>query len=104
MIVFSTCASKREAKRIAGELVKRKHAACVNILPISSVFRWEGMIHREAEWLMLIKTRSEALRKLKTCILALHGCEVPEIIALRIADGLPSYLAWIDKEASSDSQ
>jgi len=94
----------KEAKSIAGELVKKKYAACVNILPVSSVFRWRGVIHREAEWLLLIKTRSEVFRKLKSCILALHSYEVPEIVSVRVADGLPSYLAWIDKETSSLTQ
>ena len=101
LLVLSTCGSKSEAKTIAGELVKRKFAACVNILPISSVFRWKNKIHNEAEWLLLIKTRSEIFPKLKKRILALHSYEVPEIVALRIVGGSSSYLAWIDEETSS---
>jgi len=100
LLVLSTCASKREAKTIAGELVKRKFAACVNILPISSIFRWKNKIHNQAEWLLLIKTRTEVFPKLKKCILTLHGYEVPEIIALRITGGSSSYLAWINEETS----
>jgi len=101
LIVFSTCKNKKEAKKIAEELVKRKYAACVNLLPVTSVFRWKGTVHRGAEWLLLIKSRSEVFSKLEECILSLHSYEMPEIIAFRIHDGLPSYLTWIDRETSA---
>ena len=100
LIVLSTCSSKQEAREIAEELVKRKLAACVNLLRVSSIFRWKGKVQSEAEWLLLIKTRSQVLRRLKACILELHSYEVPEIVACRIVGGLTSYLAWITEETS----
>jgi len=46
----------------------------------------------------MIKTRSEVFGKLQAQISELSSYEVPEIVSVKIDDGLPSYLKWIDKE------
>ena len=51
----------------------------------------------------MIKTRSAVFRELGNRILTLHGYDVPEIVMLRVADGLPPYLDWIDEQTSTDS-
>ena len=98
VVVFSICGSKKEAELIARELVKRKFAACVNMLPVTSFFRWDGKLQTESEWLLIIKTRSELFAKLKALISTLNRAEVPEIVSLKINDGLTSYLKWLDSE------
>jgi periplasmic divalent cation tolerance protein len=97
-IVLSTCGSMREARKIGHDLVKRRLAACVSILPVTSCYRWKNKIMSEREWLIVIKTKSEVFGTLKRRILALHSYELPEIVSLRIDDGLQPYLAWIDGE------
>jgi len=98
VIVFSTCGTGREASRIARELVRTRLAACVNILPISSFYRWKGRIQNESERLLIIKTRSEIFAKVRARIVALNSYEVPEVVCLKISGGLPTYLRWIDDE------
>lgn len=96
MIVFSTTASAKEANRIAQDLVARKLAACVNIVPISSYYRWKGKVVHDRECLMVIKTRSDAFARVKGRILALHAYQLPEIVAVKIDGGYKPYLEWID--------
>ncbi|MGA3108927.1 MAG: divalent-cation tolerance protein CutA [Candidatus Bathyarchaeia archaeon] len=98
VVVFSTCGSRREAGLIARELVKRRLAACVNILPVNSFFRWNNKLQNESEWLLIIKTRSELFARLKTRICTINQSQVPEIVSLKINDGLTSYLKWLDSE------
>ncbi|PIV52816.1 MAG: divalent-cation tolerance protein CutA, partial [Elusimicrobia bacterium CG02_land_8_20_14_3_00_37_13] len=44
-VVFVTCSTEKEAKKIARTLVGKKLAACVNIIPkISSLYWWQGKI------------------------------------------------------------
>ena len=44
-LVFTTCGSREEAQRIAREIVERRLAACVNIVPqIESVYRWQDKV------------------------------------------------------------
>ena len=101
IIVFSTCARKTEATKIAKELLKRRLAACVNIMPITSFYWWERRIAHGCEYLLLIKTRAQLFAKVRERILESNGYEVPEIVSVRIDNGLPAYLKWIDRETGT---
>ncbi|MBI3412864.1 MAG: divalent-cation tolerance protein CutA [Candidatus Aenigmarchaeota archaeon] len=90
------CTSKRaEAKKIAAVLVKEKLAACVNIVPVDSVYRWKGKLVKNRESLMVIKTKSSLFNRLKKRIRSLHSYTVPEIIELKISKGDKKYLRWV---------
>jgi periplasmic divalent cation tolerance protein len=95
-VVFTACGSAEEANRIARELVERRLAACVNIVPgVESVYRWKGEIESAAEWLLIIKTTAAAFEKLREAISELHSYDVPECVALTVEDGGADYLEWI---------
>jgi len=97
IVIFSTCANRKEALRIAQSLVKNKLAACVNIVDkIESLFWWEGKVDRSREVLLIIKSRQSKLTGIIKSVKALHSYEVPEIIALPITGGYKPYLNWID--------
>lgn len=93
-------APERVSAKIAEELVKKKVAACVNILPIRSIYSWKGKIEDDKENLLIIKTKKPRIEQLKEIIKEIHPYEVPECIVLPIEDGLPDYLKWIDETTS----
>lgn len=96
MIVFVTAATTDEAARIARALVEERLAACVNIAsPIVSVYRWEGQVQQDSEVLLIIKTTDARLPDLMRRVKALHSYQVPEVVAVPVADGSPDYLAWL---------
>jgi len=96
IIVLVTCSSEEEAVKISKALVEDRLAACVNLIsPVRSIYRWEGKIWDEREWLLMIKTRKERFKEIKTKVKALHSYSVPEIIALPIIEGSSSYLGWL---------
>ena len=96
LIILCTCPDRTTAERIAETVVSERLAACVNIAPgLTSIYRWEGQIQREAELLLLIKTRQAVYSRLEARIRALHPYQVPEIIALPIQAGSAAYLDWI---------
>jgi len=100
-VVFCTAGSEAEASRIAGALVERRLAACVNVVPgIRSTYRWEGEVKTDSEWLLIVKTRRDRFEDVRAAIRELHSYELPEIVMLDIAAGDPSYLAWIDEAMS----
>jgi periplasmic divalent cation tolerance protein len=68
----------------------------VQILPIRSVYRWEGRLCREPEFLLLIKTRAARFDAIAAFIRERHGYTTPEIIQLPIANGSEGYLRWLD--------
>ena len=98
IVVFVTCGSEDEGLKIARALVEEKLAACANMVsPLRSIYRWEGKICDEKEWLLLIKTRQSRFEDLAKRVKALHSYSVPEIIALPITEGSPAYLNWISE-------
>ncbi len=94
-IVLVTAPSQEEGETIARALVEAQMAACVALMPVHSVYRWQGQIESEPEWQLAIKTDLAQFPSLETKIRALHSYEVPEIIALPIVAGSEAYLQWI---------
>jgi periplasmic divalent cation tolerance protein len=102
IVVLCACPDETVADRIAGALVEERLAACVNRLAgVVSTYRWKGEIHRDRECLLLIKTTIERFAVLRERIVALHPYELPEVIAVDIARGLPAYLDWIAAETQA---
>ncbi|MDD4255795.1 MAG: divalent-cation tolerance protein CutA [Methanofollis sp.] len=94
-IVVLCTAPTRDAERIADLIVRKGLAACVNIMGVGSIYRWEGEIQHEREELMVIKTTGELLESLTETIGGAHPYAVPEIIALPVVGGHADYLAWV---------
>ena len=96
VVVLVTCGSEEEALKIANALVEAHLAACVNLVaPIRSIYRWEGKIWDEKEWLLIIKTQKHRFEELDKKVKSLHSYSVPEIISLPITEGAAAYLNWI---------
>jgi periplasmic divalent cation tolerance protein len=95
-IVLCTVGSESEAAKIAGELVARHLAACVNVLPdVRSTYRWQGEVRTDREWLLVAKTRRDRFDELSRAIHELHSYELPEVVMIDIERGDAAYLAWI---------
>lgn len=97
-IVLVTASSRTEAEAIAHTLVEGKLAACVGLMPIHSVYTWKGDICSSDEWQLIIKTDLNQFDALAVMVAQVHSYEVPEIIALPIVAGSPSYLQWISQQ------
>jgi periplasmic divalent cation tolerance protein len=95
-IVIVTIDDYNLAIQISKILISEQLAACCNIIPnITSIYRWEGEIHSDSEFLILIKTTQENLENIEKRITELHSYDVPEIISFEITSGNKPYLNWI---------
>jgi len=96
VMAMTTTNTEREAKKLASLIVDARLAACVQIVPkIHSIYRWEGQIHDDQEYLLLIKTGQELIEKLKRLMEKNHSYEVPEFLVVPIVDGTENYLEWM---------
>lgn len=96
IVVLMTVGSEGEAIRLSRILVKAELAACVNIIPgVRSIFKWDGNITEEQEFMLLAKTVSQAFDQLVSMVKANHSYSVPEVIALPVKYGSEEYLSWI---------
>ncbi len=95
--IYITVKDEAEARKIGRALVEEKLAACVNIHPINSIYRWRGEILEEDELALEVNTRTELTSAVINRVKALHSYEVPCIISSPIIDSNPDYLKWIDE-------
>ena len=99
IVVLSTCASAEEAERLARRVIDDHLAACVNVLsPVRSFYRWKGVIEDSAEWLLITKSVRDKFDALRAALESAHTYEIPEVIAISVIEGSPSYLSWIERE------
>lgn len=97
-IIYTTAKDEKEAKKLGRALIKERLVACVNLLPISSMYHWEGKVEENKEVGMLIKTRKRLVRKTIKRIKELHTYEVPCIVSFNLDKGNKEFLKWIKKE------
>lgn len=97
-MVYITASTKTEAKKVAGFLVRKKLAACVNVIPrIESVYWWKGKIERHGEAGIIAKTKCSLVDKLTAAVKSVHSYTVPCIIAIPITKGNRDYFKWIEE-------
>lgn len=98
IVILCNTNSQENAELIAKILVTEEFCACVNIIPrIQSIYKWQGKIENDTEFLMLIKTKNELFEAVKARIQNLHPYEVPEIISFDITNSNKEYLDWINQ-------
>ena len=103
VLILSAASTHDEAGRIAEALVAERLAACVQLSPIESWYRWEGKIEHAPETRLHIKTTADRADQVRDRIRALHSYEVPEIVILPLGGGSAEYLEWIAEGVRSES-
>jgi periplasmic divalent cation tolerance protein len=93
-VVLTTTGSDDEARGIGRSLVEARLAACVQRLPIASVYEWRAGIEEAPEVLLLIKTTVERYAEVESWLRGHHPYEVPEILMLRAERTSLPYLEW----------
>ena len=100
-VVLMTAPDAETAQRVARALVDERLIACANVLPgVTSIYRWEGAVHTDAECLVVMKTREALVPRLMERATALHPYEVPELLSLSVTEGLPAYCHWVLNETA----
>jgi periplasmic divalent cation tolerance protein len=96
IIILVTTKDKQEAEKITLLLLKERLIACANIVnPVTSFFHWSGKIDKAEECLIVMKSRADLFTQVAEHVKGLHSYEVPEILALPIAEGSAAYLDWM---------
>jgi periplasmic divalent cation tolerance protein len=99
-VVTTTVDSAEAAESLARGIVEARLGACVQIVPIRSVYRWDGEVRVDAEWQCVVKTSATRVDELVAHIKANHTYDVPEVIVTPVVGGNDDYLAWVSEETS----
>ncbi len=102
LLVLTSLPDRGSAERLAKILVESQAAACVNVLAeCHSTYRWQGKMETASEVPVMVKTTHAAYPRVEAAIRAHHSYELPEIIAIPVAGGLPAYLEWVARETQT---
>ena len=94
-MVMTAVGSEAVAEMLAQQLVEARLAACVQVMPVKSFYVWQGESRKEAEYLLLVKTRAALYAQVESFILAHHPYDTPEILQVPVAAGSNAYLQWL---------
>lgn len=104
LLVMISCSDQHEAKRIGEILLKKKYAACVQIVnAVDSIFLWppkKNQLDYANEALLLVKTLDTKWNTLEKAVISAHSYKNPEIIAVTLSRVTKKYLTWLTSELS----
>ena len=101
LLAISTFPDAELARSVSRKLVGQKLAACANIgSTVQSIYHWQGKIEEGSETLVFFKTTRDRFHEFSRALQSLHPYEVPEIVAVRVEEGLPAYLEWVEESCA----
>jgi periplasmic divalent cation tolerance protein len=101
LVILVTFPDAETARRIVTTLVEERLAACGNLVPgVESIYRWQGAVETASEVLVLLKTENSRYEALESRLKELHPYEVPECLALTVAEGSLPYLRWLNESVN----
>lgn len=103
LAVYTTVATQSDAQTMAHAIITQRLAACVHIVAIESVYRWDGAVQQESEWRLMCKTTTTQYAALAAAIRQLHTYTLPAIYALPIVQSDPEYADWVTRSVIAAS-
>jgi periplasmic divalent cation tolerance protein len=101
LVAFTTAPTAEAARALVATLVERRLVACGTVVPgATSIYRWKGVVERQEEALVVLKTTTRRWRELAAALPGLHPYDVPELVAMPVVGGHPAYLQWVSEETA----
>lgn len=95
-LVMTSVGTEQQAVEISEELIARRLATCINIVPcLRSIYRWKGKVCEDTEYLLLIKTPEKLFEDVSAAIREFHSYELPEILATPITAAEDNFHRWV---------
>lgn len=94
-----TAGGRNDAERLGEGLVVEHLAGHCSVIPgVHSFYHSGGLLQRESEALLMIKTVRSRANDVYEYLRKNHVYEVPEIYEVAIDDGSPPYLKWLAEQ------
>lgn len=95
-LIMTSVGTEQQAVEISEELIARRLATCINIVPcLRSIYRWKGKVCEDTEYLLLIKTPERLFETVAAAIREFHSYELPEILALPVTAAETNFHQWV---------
>ncbi len=100
-VVVTSVGTEQQAVEISEELVARRLATCINIVPcLRSIYRWKGKVCEDTEFLLFIKTRRALFSAVSEAIREIHSYELPEVLEFPVGTAEPNFHKWVVEMAT----
>ncbi|MCM2373117.1 divalent-cation tolerance protein CutA [Aporhodopirellula aestuarii] len=101
-IVWTTVDKQETARRLASSMLEKGLAACVQIdSPVESHYRWEGRLHVDQEYRLIIKTRAALSSPLMEWLAENHPYDEPQILVTQVTAASPGYASWVAEQTGA---
>ena len=95
-VLYSTFSTAESAETAGRVLVEKGLVACVNLLPgATSIYRWEGAVHRETEVVLIAKTTVAAAPMAAALLKEKHPYQLPCITWWQLDGADAGYVRWV---------
>jgi len=96
ILVYITLNNMEEGQQLARVLMEKKLTNCVNFIPITCTYIWEGEISTEPEIVAIVKTREEHFEEVAAEVKELvpYTNFVGQIEVKKVND---AFSAWLDQ-------
>ncbi len=95
-VVVTSVGTEQQAVEISEELIARRLATCINIVPcLRSIYRWKGKVCEDTEYLLMIKTRKALFGAVTEAIREIHSYELPEVLEFPVGTAEPNFHRWV---------
>ncbi|WP_414462895.1 divalent-cation tolerance protein CutA [Hyphomicrobium sp. DY-1] len=96
VMIYVTFPDRAAALALGKDLVERRLAGCVNVLPsMTSVYVWKGTTETAEEAVMVVKLAAEGAERAVAHIVANHPYETPAVLVVPVTGGSDAYLRWV---------
>jgi periplasmic divalent cation tolerance protein len=100
-VIMTSVGTEQQAVEISEELVARRLATCINIVPcLRSIYRWKGKVCEDSEYLLIIKTRRALFGAVSEAIREIHSYELPEVLEFPVATAERNFHRWVVEMAT----
>lgn len=101
-IIYTTCRTTKDARRLARTLLNERLVACSNILPrVNSLYRWKKKVQHDTEVGVLFKTRARRVKAAVKRLRTLHPYDLPAIEVWDVSLTTEEFSAWVRQETKS---
>ena len=99
VLIMVTAGGRNDAERLGEGLVVEHLAGRCSVIPnVHSFYYSDGLLQRESEALLMIKTVSSRSKAVYEYLRKHHAYERPEIYEVAIDGGSPPYLTWLAEQ------
>jgi len=96
VVMLTSVGTEEQGLDIAEALVHRRHSVCVNMVPsLRSIYRWQGKVCEDTEYLLVIKTIAKRFDDAAATIREVNSYELPEILSFSIRNADARFCQWV---------